>query len=118
MANRVKQFRYYSDGSENNQPKIMPNGENVTYANYVSGEVFGNYFPVTQLGVQALPGTKLYLNHALEPILIGITGIYDLELNEQTQITKIQFNVDSMQMLKDNNNAYLIVDIIYDDGEE
>lgn len=118
MANRVKQFRYYSDGSENNQPKIMPSGESVTYANYVSGEVFGNHFPVTQLGIQALPGTKFYLNHALEPVLIGVTGIYDLELNEQTQITKIQFGVDSMQILKDNNNAYLIVDIIYDDGEE
>lgn len=121
MANRVKQFRYYSDeatSSQNNQPSMLSEDKPVTYSNYVKGDVFGTYFPVTQLGIQALPGTKFYLNHALEPIIIGVTGIYDLELNEQTQITKIQFDEESMKNIRDNNNAYLIVDIIYDDGEE
>lgn len=118
MANKIKQFRYYADDSSNNQPEEMSPDVPVTYANYVSGDVFGKHFPVIQLGIQSLPGTKFYLNNALEPIIIGVTGIYELELNEQTQITKIQFNSDSMKLLKDNQNAYLIVDIVYDDGEE
>lgn len=129
MANRVKQFRYYSDTTSenmianpqeaNNQPQVLSDGQTkVEYSHYVSGDVFGECFPVTQLGIQALPGTKFSLNNAVEKIIIGSTGIYELELNEQTQITNIQFDARSMELIRDNNNAFLIVDIIYDDGEE
>ena len=120
MANRVKQFRYYSDSaSENNQPQMLSDGQTaVAYSHYVSGDVFGECFPVTQLVIHAIPGTKFSLNDAVEKIIIGSTGIYELELNEQTQITNIQFDARSMELIRDNNNAFLIVDIIYDDGEE
>ena len=80
----------------------------VTYSHYVSGDVFGECFPVTQLGIQAIPGTKFSLNNAVEKIIIGSTGIYELELNEQTQITNIQFDARSMELIRDNNNAFLI----------
>jgi hypothetical protein len=47
-----------------------------------------------------------------------LTGIYELDLVGQTEITAIQFDADSMVNINNNNNAYLIVDIIYDDGKE
>lgn len=128
MANKIKQFRYYADavanstnGNEKNQPREIEveNGYTPTsYNHYVSGLVFENTFPVLQLGVQALPGTKFYLNNALDPIMIGSTGIFELDLEGQTEITNITFDPESMILIRDNNNAFLIVDIIYDDGKE
>ena len=125
MANRIKQFRYYNDtadGVSKNQPAQVIGEDggliDTTYQHYVSGLVFGDNFPVLQLGIQALPGTKFKLNNATDPIIIGLTGIYELDLVGQTEITAIQFDADSMVNINNNNNAYLIVDIIYDDGKE
>lgn len=125
MANRIKQFRYYNDtadGVSKNQPSQVTGEDggliDTTYQHYVSGLVFGDNFPVLQLGIQALPGTKFKLNNAVDPIIVGLTGIYELDLVGQTEITAIQFDADSMVNINNNNNAYLIVDIIYDDGKE
>lgn len=125
MANRIKQFRYYNDtadGVSKNQPSQVVGEDgrliDTTYQHYVSGLVFGDNFPVLQLGIQALPGTKFKLNNAVDPIIVGLTGIYELDLVGQTEITAIQFDADSMVNINNNNNAYLIVDIIYDDGKE
>lgn len=124
MAYKVKQFRYYNDKSsevsesKRNQPTTL-NGTTtlITSQHYVNGDVFGKNFPVTQLGIQALPGTKFYLNEAVDPVIIGATGIYELDLTNGIQISKISFAYDSMENIKNNDNAFLIVDIIYDDGE-
>ena len=126
MANRIKQFRYYNDvtggGDKKNQPAQVTGEDggliDTTYQHYVSGLVFGDNFPILQLGIQALPGTKFKLNNAVDPIIIGLTGIYELDLMGQTEITAIQFDAQSMLNICNNDNAYLIVDIIYDDGKE
>ena len=124
MAYKVKQFRYYNDKSsevsesKRNQPTTLDGTTTlITSEHYVNGDVFGKYFPVTQLGIQALPGTKFYLNEAVDPVIIGATGIYELDLTNGIQISKISFAFDSMEIIKNNDNAFLIVDIIYDDGE-
>ena len=122
MANKIKQYSYYNDSGDattRNQPLFLADGTTlVTYNHFVSGDVFGTCYPVLQLGIQALPGTKFYLNEAIDPIIIGTTGIYELDLEGKTEISKIQFEARSMKLIKENENAYLIVDIIYDDGEE
>ena len=120
MAYKVKQFRYYNDESSEtsrNYPSKV-DGKAVDYALYVNGQVFGSCYPVLQLGVQALPGTKFYLNEAVDPVIIGQTGIYELDLANGVQITKIQVDSQSMKKIRDNDNAYLLIDIIYDDGKE
>lgn len=124
MAKRIKQYRYYNDsnnGVTQNQPKevLGEDGvyQEVNYKHYVSGLVFGSNFPVLQLGIQALPGTKFYLNNAVDPIIIGLTGIWEIDLDGQTEITAIQIDNESIQNIRNNNNAFLIVDVIYDDGE-
>lgn len=122
MANQIKQFRYYTEvtgnGATMNYPSsILASGKTtpVSYLHYVSGEMFANYYPIVQLGVQSLPGTKFYLNESAEPVIIGQTGIYELDLGLNTKITKIQFDAVSMRSIRDNQNAFLIVDFIYDD---
>lgn len=124
MAKRIKQYRYYNEannGVTKNQPSKVQDesGEmqDTSYKHYVSGLVFGSYFPVLQLGIQALPGTKFYLNNAVDPIVIGLTGIWEVDLDGQTEITAIQIDNQSMQNIANNPNAYLIIDVIYDDGE-
>ena len=124
MAYKVKQFRYYNDKSsevtesKRNQPTTLDGTTTlITSEHYVNGDVFGKHFPVTQLGIQALPGTKFYLNEAVDPVIIGATGIYELDLTNGIQISKVSFAHDSMENIKNNDNAFLIVDIIYDDGE-
>ena len=111
LANKVKQYRFYSSGAAENQPS------RATATAFASGSVF-NTLPTTQLGVQSLPGTKCYLNEGAEPILIGSTGIYELDLNNSTEISKITFDVASINTINNSAGAYLIVDILYDDGEE
>ena len=74
--------------------------------------------PVIQLGIQSLPGTKFYLNNSNDPIIIGNTGIYELDLNGLSEITAISFDRASINAIATNQNGYLIVDILYEDGEE
>ena len=123
MANKIKQFRYYNDTNNlgKNSPSVVTidgADTNVSYAHYVSGAVFGECFPVLQFGIQSLPGTKFYLNNGNDPIIIGSTGIYELDLEGQTEITQIQMDGGSMKTINDNDSAYLIIDIIYDNGKE
>ena len=43
------------------------------------------YSPIIHLGIQTLPGTKIYLNGFYDaPIIIGATGIYELDLEGTT----------------------------------
>ena len=68
------------------------------------------------LGIQSLPGTKFYLNNAQEPIIVGYTGIYELDLEGSIEITKITFDLYSLQLINNLNDGILLVDIIYEDG--
>ncbi len=106
MAKQIMQFRYYAEGNGKNYPK------NITKAKLTSGSIFSDYLPITQLGIQALPGTKFYLNNGITPIIIGSTGIYELDLEGLSEITNLSFDASSVESINKNNNAYLIVDII------
>lgn len=116
MANKIKQFRYYNEGNtytSSNQPARY-GGRLVSYHDYVTGDVFADYLPIQKLGIQTIPGTKFYLNQGLEPIYVGNTGIFELDLRE-SEISSLQFDAGSMKNIHQNNSAYLIVDIMYDD---
>lgn len=108
MTRQVKQFRYYNDSSDKNYPA------NLRLRHLVTGSAFDNCPKIVQLGIQALPGTKFYLNNATNPVIIGNTGIYELELSGATIISDLAFESQSIQAISKNNNAYLIVDIIYE----
>lgn len=111
MAKQIKQFRYYNYKNSKNYPT------NISITNLASGSIFSKYMPVIQLGIQSLPGTKFYLNNSNDPIIIGNTGIYELDLNGLSEITAIKFDTASINAIAINQNGYLIVDILYEDGE-
>lgn len=113
MAKQVKQFRFYQHNSNKNYPQAK-----VNYRNLVSGRLFQDYMPISQLGIQALPGTKFYLNGSNDPIIIGHTGIYELDLEGLAEITALSFDAKSIEAINGNNNSFLIVDIIYEQEEK
>ena len=117
MAKKIKQFRYYAENDTNTNPNYTRNfPSSISYRNLVSGSIFATSTPIVQLGIQALPGTRFYLNGNNNPIIIGNTGIYELDLQGQGEITALSFEATSIQAIRDNEYAYLIVDIIYEEG--
>jgi hypothetical protein len=48
--------------------------------------------------------------------MVGSTGIYELDLEGISYITSIKFDKASMNLINQNTNAYLIVDILYEEG--
>lgn len=120
MAKAIKQFRYFGDNAAKNQPKGVISND------FVSGNIFSgdtsldsqSYYPIVQLGIQALPGTKFYLNDSIEPIIIGARGLFELDLDGVAEITQLSFDPSSINLIKTIDNAYVIVDIVYDDGAE
>lgn len=123
MAQQIKQFRYYTEPeiiNDNNEMNSVNEPATLRMSDLQSSNarIFKNYFPVVQLGIQGLPGTKFYLNNSVNPIVLGITGTYELNLEGRSEISAIGFDRESLITIKENPNAFLIIDIVYDDGRE
>lgn len=113
MSKAVRQYRFYNsaDNTSRNQPS------NISVANLISGSIFFNEAElgaITQLGIQTLPGTKFYLNNSITPVIIGYTGIYELDLRSEAEITALAFDSASVNTINTIGNAYLIVDAVYE----
>lgn len=106
MAKQIKQFRYYGNGEVNNQPKDL------TSSQLADGTAFKDIIAIIQLGIQTLPGIRFHLNNETEPIIIGSTGIYELDLEGIAEITQLSFESNSLNNIANNPNAYLIIDMI------
>lgn len=106
MARLVKQFRYYGENSQKNYP------EEAQYSTLAVGNIFQSYSPVTQLGIQARPGTKFYVNNSTSPIMIGDTSIYELDLEGLGTISSIRIDKNDLASVTENNP--IMIDIIYE----
>ena len=108
---RLAQFRYYGNNNDNNYPAKS------TMNFYCVDASFQAYKPIRQLGIQTLPGTKFYINQSQSPIIVGGTGIFEIDCTNTTAIiNSIRFDKDSMTTINNLENGYLIIDILY--GEE
>lgn len=110
MAKKLKQFRWYKDDDSKNFPS------DGTKEGYATGSVFAGVYPIAQLGIQALPGTEFYLNGSVKPIIIGASGIYDLDVKNGARVTGLSFSNQALTRIGENPTSYLIVDVLY--GEE
>lgn len=109
MAKQIIQFRYYNDDNNNDN---QPVGKK--YIDFCKdGSVFTPYLPFIKISVQTLPGVRMYLNNDMvNPVIIDSTGIYQLDLEDISEITDLYFNTASMEMIRDNVKGYLIIDVI------
>lgn len=112
MAKYLKQFRYYGEGSSLNSPLGSINRKNLA-----TGSIFfnsSNLTSIAALGIQTLPGVKFYLNDSVDSIIIGSTGVFELNLASNYEVTSLRFDTESLNLIGDaSNGAYLIVDIVY-----
>lgn len=107
----IKQYLYYgrNNGIDNAANTISFN-ELTSENNVFSGK------QIIQLGIQAYPGLKFYLNGARSTedagVIIGPTGIYTINIDGESLITSLRFDADSL----DNSlilHGGVIIDIIY-----
>lgn len=109
MAKTVGQVRFYGDEDKRNFPQTL------SYVQLQSGSFLSNAYPITQLGIQTVPGAKIYLNKDKQPIIIGVTGIYELNVDGLAQITDLAIASETLNVLRDKRNQqYLIIDYISD----
>lgn len=114
MPRQVGQIRYYgvkqgqSGKGKNNFP------ETITASMLSSGAAFKKVVPIIQLGIQAPPGTKFFVNGTTHPIIIGATGIYELNVEGMSTIQNLQFDLSSLNLINENPNAYLLIDYLYE----
>lgn len=127
MAKAIHQFRFYTDSST--ESRNEPSGKEYTdiggmeafsKGTLFDGSVEGSskYIPIFQLGVQTIPGTRFYLNDGVDPIIIGSTGIYELDMDNGVEISKMTVDIDSLKKISEMQNGYLIIDIIYEKEED
>lgn len=109
MARLVRQFRYYGDGNPLNYPS------EVSYAALATGNIFKNTPGITQLGIQSDPDLRFYVNNSVDPIYVGATGIYELDLEGLGTISSIRIDRDSLKAIDyDAKKNSLMIDIIYE----
>ena len=106
---KVAQVRFYNSSNINNYPSEL------SISQLISGKIFKEG-SIIQLGIQGLPGTKFYINGSTDPVILGYTGIYELNVDGISTITELKFDKKSIETINDNPNAYLIVDFIYETG--
>lgn len=110
---RIRQFRFHSaDSSDSlNYP--------INYLDNWLNNILAECGPASHLGIQGEPGVVFYLNGGDNPISLGSTGIYELDLEGVGLITKLRFE-DKIQDLytKEQSELHrLIVDVIYEGPE-
>lgn len=106
MAKQVMQFRYYGENNNKNYPT------GIIMNDLKSGKLFDGYCPIIQLGIQSMPGLKFYLNDSNTSVIVGSTGIYELDLENYAEINKLSIDGNSLNLIDQNSSAYLIIDII------
>lgn len=111
MAQYFKQVRFYNtEATEYNSPSNINGTELMEQLK--TGEVFP--YPLLQLGIQAPPGTQFNVNGSERPVIMGYTGLFELDLQESGQIIALTFENDSLEAINENPNFSLIVDMIYE----
>lgn len=119
MSTRMTQFRYYADGNPNNCPYRKETDKGWNWSYYCTSENFKKYSPILSLGVQTLPGTKIYINNSYNPIIIGSSGIFELDVtNTSASINNIRVDEESMKLIKDLPDGYIIIDMVYEEQED
>lgn len=125
MGRKYKQFRFYGTSNKMNEPKNF-NGNNLDELINENGKP---YFPIYKLGIQTFPGFKFYINedenNKNQGIIINNTGIFELDLKDKITINNLRFDPKSLGIIEEKNtddwsfnnsfNAYLLIDIIYEE---
>ena len=108
---RIAQIRYYGDGDTRNAPADLTAKQLTQNDN----GLLKNYGDINQIGIQARPNAEFWLNNSRYSIIMGETGIYELDLRNTGFITDIKFSSSTISVYnKPDNTDRLIIDIVYE----
>lgn len=110
---KIKQFRY---GGATGQGASFNYPQNINYQSLLSGSAFAGYAHIKQLGIQAPPGSTFFVNGSGSPIIIGDSGVFELTLNGDLEISSIAFSAETLTRVEKSGSGYLIIDIMYEGG--
>lgn len=120
MQQVFKQFVYCCDGSDFNSPKGLLK-QHLIEGSLISEEKLNaeidSIKSCVQLGVQAPPGTKFYINGGNEPIIVGSSGILTIDVSNGGIITNVIFSEQSVNYIAENDSRFLIIDTIRNKGD-
>ena len=118
-----KQLRYFGENDPRNSAGIV--NSNIFYdtksLNYYiindklppeNGDFTVSIPTIKHLGIQTIPGVKFYINEVKEPIIIGQTGIFELDLFQYPSLTINGFKVGTLDF-SEGSNCFLIIDLVY-----
>ena len=110
---KIKQFVFYGDYiRKNTSKKCIPEDMEKWETNLLE-----KYGPISHLGIQGEPGVIFYLNNSGDPISIGATGIYEMNLEGIGHISSIRFDMSTLSEKYDTAPSTLqrlLVDIVYE----
>ena len=127
MAQQFYQIRYYGDDVNSIEKNYPPRPDKVTnfsetILNLKSGNnILSSGQRASYIKVHTIPGVKLVLNKGITEltadkdclleanILIGTTGIYELDLQDYDGIKIICF--ENTDLINEQDNSYLIINI-------
>lgn len=69
---------------------------------------------ITHIGIQALPGTEVFINQNKSPVIIGNIGIFELDLTDYSYIYSLYIKYESAERIEESQDGYLIIDVVYD----
>lgn len=101
MNKKIAQIRYYGNKNKNNQPS------SIRLNDLISGEVFKEFYPISQINIQGDSGTAFHINHDVNTVLIGPSGVYNLDLEGFSSIEDLSFKTIKVDSIP------LIIDLIY-----
>lgn len=113
---KITQFIFY--GKHNREEEgfsCLPSSLDLWSTNLLS-----DYGPVSHLGIQGEPGVIFYLNYSDDPITLGVTGIYEIDLEGLGSISSLRFDMQKLSEKYDTSPSHshrLLVDIIYEGVE-
>lgn len=111
MANKIMQIRYYGINSSKNSDTNLK--EKLIKEMIGKDGIIPS--PIVSLGIQtSLPGLQFYINNSERPVIVGVSGIYELNLNDLNKIYSLIFSEASIGAI-DNGSHYLIIDVLYED---
>lgn len=110
----IKQFRFYGtkDRASNNYPAYS--SPNAYFTALTSGNIFQDHGAISKLGIQCRPNTRFRLNESSYEIVVGETGIYEIDLEGYGNIFAIQFNAADLRIYDQAGvTDRLLIDIVY-----
>lgn len=103
MNKKIMQFRYYGAKNKNNFPA------NIKAGDFSNEDFFKNYYPIHYIKIQGPPNSiKFWINFNSNSVMLGPSGVYELDLQNFSTIEDLKFN-----SISNTISEPLIIDLIY-----